>query len=63
VRDPHDVVVSALDQGTKVRAQGALPFRIFTRLTSFDRAARCLERRLLQVWQEWASIDGVLTLR
>ena len=63
LRDPRDVVVSALDQGAKMRAQGALPFRGFARLTSFDRAARWLERRLLPVWQQWASIDGVLTLR
>jgi Sulfotransferase domain len=62
-RDPRDVVASALDQGAKMRAEGALPFRGFARLTSFDRAARWLERRLLPVWQEWASIDGVLTLR
>jgi Sulfotransferase domain len=62
-RDPRDVILSALEQGAKMRAQGALPFRGFARLTSFDRAARWLERRLLPVWREWTSIDGVLALR
>jgi hypothetical protein len=62
-RDPRHVVVSALERGAKERAQGALPFRNFARLTSFDRAARWLERRLLPVWREWTAIDGVLTLR
>jgi hypothetical protein len=62
-RDPRDVILSALEKGARMRAQGALPFRGFARLTSFDRAARWLERGLLPVWQEWTSIDGVLTLR
>jgi Sulfotransferase domain len=62
-RDPRDVILSALEQGAKMRARGALPFRGFARLTSFDRAARWLERRLLPVWREWTSIDGVLAVR
>lgn len=62
-RDPRDVVLSAMQQGAKMRSQGALPFRSFARLTSFDRSMRWLQRRLLPVWQEWTSIDGVLTLR
>jgi Sulfotransferase domain len=62
-RDPRDVLVSALEQGAKMRSRGALPIRSFARLTNFDRALRWLQRRLLPVWQEWTSIDGVLTLR
>jgi hypothetical protein len=62
-RDPRDVVVSALEQGAKMRSRGALPIRSFARLTSFDRALRWLQRQLLPVWQDWTSIDGVLTLR
>ena len=62
-RDPRDVVLSALEQGAKMRSQGALPFRGFARLTNFNRAARWLQRELLPVWEEWASIDGVFTLR
>jgi hypothetical protein len=46
-----------------MRSRGALPLRSFARLTSFDRALRWLQRRLLPVWQDWTSIDGVLTLR
>jgi hypothetical protein len=62
-RDPRDVIVSALESGVKMRAQGALPFRGFARLTNFNRAARWLERGLLPVWQDWTAIDGVLALR
>jgi len=62
-RDPREVVLSALEQGAKMRSQGALPFRGFARLTNFNRAARWLQRELLPVWEEWASIDGVFTLR
>jgi hypothetical protein len=62
-RDPRDVIISALEQGAKMRSRGALPFRNFARLTSLDRGMRWLQRRLLPVWQEWSSIDGVLTLR
>jgi hypothetical protein len=61
-RDPRDVVVSALEQGAKMRSRGALPIRSFARLTSFDRALRWLQRRVLPVWHDWTSIDGVLTL-
>jgi Sulfotransferase domain len=61
-RDPRHVVVSALEQGAKMRSRGALPIRSFARLTSFDRALRWLQRRILPVWQDWTSIDGVLTL-
>ena len=45
-----------------MRSRGALPIRSFARLTSFDRALRWLQRRVLPVWQDWTSIDGVLTL-
>ena len=62
-RDPREVVLSALEQGAKMRSQGALPFRGFARLTNFNRAARWLQRELLPVWEEWTSIDGVFTLR
>ena len=62
-RDPRRVVLSALEQGAKARSQGALPFRSFARLTNFDRAVRWLQRDLLPVWQEWTSIDRVLTFR
>jgi Sulfotransferase domain len=62
-RDPRDVVVSALEQGAKMRSRGALPIRSFARLTSFERTLRWLGRRVLPVWQDWTSIDGVLTLR
>lgn len=63
LRDPREVVISALNQGAKMRAQGALPIRSFARLTSFDRTLRWLQRRVLRVWEDWSSIDGVLTLR
>jgi hypothetical protein len=62
-RDPREVVVSALEQGAKMRSRGALPIRSFARLTSFDRTLQWLRRRVLPVWQDWSSIDGVLTLR
>jgi hypothetical protein len=61
-RDPRDVVVSALEQGAKMRSRGALPIRSFARLTSFDQTLRWLRRRVLPVWQDWSSIDGVLAL-
>jgi hypothetical protein len=63
LRDPRDVVVSALEQGAKMRSWGALPIRSFARLTSFDRTLRWLRRRVLPVWQGLSSIEGVLTLR
>ena len=63
VRDPRKVVISALEQGAKMRSQGALPFRGFARLSSFDRTFRWLRREVLPIWQQWTSVEGVLTLR
>lgn len=63
VRDPRKVVISAMQQGAKMRSQGALPFFGFARFTSLDRTLRWFQHDLLPVWQEWTSLEGVLTLR
>lgn len=60
-RDPRDVVMSALDHGAKLRAEGRR-WRNFARLRTFDHAL-VFVAKLLRTWSAWADSDGVLLVR
>jgi len=69
-RDPRDVIVSALDHGKKMRAEGKKrrhffigPYRSFAKLHSVSGALLWFRVRLLPVWRAWTQRDDVLVAR
>ena len=59
-RDPRDTMLSAIDHGKKILAEGEK--HTFANLVEFDDALKAAERWVL-IWKMYADMPGVLTVR
>lgn len=59
-RDPRDVIISALDHGQELRAQGKTG--TFARLQNFSMALDYVED-LERIWRAWSQLQDVLLVR
>ncbi len=60
-RDPRDVVLSLLDHGQKARDKSEA--HVFGTIRTIQDAVDWVNTKLIPIWEQWASADGVLMVR